>query len=164
MSFNFTPADPRTLRDLPEDGKEYDFIVLGADQRTSRSGNAMLEISIGLFNDPADEIPRWRLREYLIAPRGEDDKPVIRRIYSFCAATGLLDHYKAGTLTTDIIIERTGKLKVRIEEDEQFGPKARVGHWIPREGAKWEANKQPGTSAQPVTQNAPSTDDDQVPF
>lgn len=132
---------------LPPIG-EYDFEVLDASHETSKKGNAMIKLNIGLYSGDAI---RWRIFDYLL-PQLE------AKLRHFCDSTGLLNKYEAGTLTADDCKGRAGRVDIghKIDKTGTYPPSAAVRDYFCR-AAK------PLPEAQPKAQAAPPELDD-VPF
>ena len=111
--------EPKTKQQI-EDGKlfpkgDYSFEIIDASEKKSAAGNDMFEIRLRVSNgNGASRV----LTDYLLPKR-------VAKLYACCAAIGLLDKYKSGTLSDDDFIGGHGKLKLGIEKDKagQYSPK-----------------------------------------
>lgn len=107
---DFTPKDEKDLKKfelLPADSI-YDFEVLEATDRVSKSGNEMIEINLGLYI--TDKIGH-RIYDYLLSQ-------MEAKLRHFCDTTGLLREYENGTLTAAMCKGRAGKCKIGIKTDK----------------------------------------------
>jgi len=118
--------EPKTKQQI-EDGKllpkgEYGFEIVEALEKKSAAGNEMFEIRVRVSN--GNGVSRV-LTDYLLPKRAA-------KLYSCCAAVGLLDKYKSGTLSDDDFIGGRGKLKLGIEKDKsgQYPPKNVVVDYV----------------------------------
>jgi len=101
---------------------EYDFEVLNAEAQTSKAGNQMIKVQIGLFQD--GKIGH-SVFDYLMEKMG-------LKLRHFCAAVGLLSEYNAGALTADMCIGQMGRVKViQDNKGDEFPPKNVVKDYLP---------------------------------
>ncbi len=84
---------------------EYDFQILNAENKTSKSGNAMIEIEVGLFRG---DTMAWKVKDWLL-PAMES------KLRHFCDAAGLLARYESGMLTAEDCRGRSGRCRVAVE-------------------------------------------------
>jgi len=117
MAMNFTPKSEMELTEdrLAKDG-DYDFKVLEASDETSKSGNAMIKLKLGVFNGDA---LRWHVFDYLV-PQMEV------KLRHFCDCTGLLADYESGSLSAQFCRGRAGRCRLVIEEGEGSYPDKNV--------------------------------------
>lgn len=105
----FKPKSEKQLTEdrLAKDG-DYDFQVLECSDETSKSGNTMIKLKLGIFHGDA---LRWHVYDYLV-PQMEV------KLRHFCDCTGLLADYESGTLSAQLCRGRAGRCRIVIEEGE----------------------------------------------
>lgn len=106
-----TPKKEEELKkpfDLLPDNSEYDFEVLNAIDKVSKSGNDMIEINIGIYT--SDKIGP-RIFDYLL-------DAMEAKLRHFCDTTGLLREYENGTLNAEMCRGRAGKCRIGIKKDK----------------------------------------------
>lgn len=147
---------PKTENQLIAEGLmpagEYDFRVITATDGTSKnSGKPMITLELEVFD--ADGRGR-KCRDYLMESMGF-------KLRHFAFATGLGGNYEAGKLEAADMVERTGKLELKVEPEKNGYP-ARNGvkdYVVP------EAGEQP--EPKPVKTTKPAAagpTDDEPPF
>lgn len=145
MALSFSPKTEEQLRveNLLKIG-EYDFDVLSADDVTSKAGNPMIKVNLGIYEGDAI---RARVFDYLLSA-------MEAKLRHFCDTTGLLTKYEDGSLSAVDCRGRAGRVKIGIEEAEgSFPTKNVVKDYVVRK-------------AKPITPApaAPRPEDDDVPF
>jgi len=149
MGLSFNPKTEQEVKTgMNAPAGEYDFEVLFAKDRTSKQGNAMIEIKIGIYRGEAISN---HVFDYLLAK-------MEAKLRHFCDTTGLLAKYESGTLCAEDCVGRSGRVKISIREAEgNFEAKNEVKDYICRP-AKEVAK--PGEQAK-----SPAEDDgDSEPF
>jgi len=146
MSMTFQPRSEKEISEarLAPEG-EYDFQVLEAQDTTSKSGNAMIKLKLGVFSG---EAMRWHIFDYLV-PQME------AKLRHFCDSVGLLAQYEAGTLSADYCRGRAGRCKLVIEEGEGSYPDKNVVKDYVLRKAK---------PLSPPVQAPPPVEDQDIPF
>lgn len=121
----------------------YDFEVMTAEEKISKAGNEMLAIKLKVFRPNGGEA---HIYDYLMELMPD-------KLADFCEAVGVTDKYDVGQLRAIDCMERTGKVKIAIEEDKE-------GKYPPKNVAKSYA------SANQIVKNAPPIEDDdsEIPF
>lgn len=157
----FTPKSERQIRDallLPPG--EYDFEVVKAEDKVSKtSGNEMIELQLRIFHE--DGSPRM-VRDYLVSS-------MELKLNRFCRAVGLSEAYQDGNLTAYACEGVSGRCKLTIQANEQYGDQNSVKDYLvakdEAESPNTDRTKAVGVPAQ-QTANALSnrTPDDQIPF
>lgn len=122
---NFEPKSEEELDEamlLPEG--DYPFEVHKATDKTSSSGNEMIALELYVF----DEQGRGRTqRDWLVA----SDQPLcIKKIRRFCAATGLMEQYESGQLSSDSCYGASGRCSIVQKKSEQYGMQNSVSDYI----------------------------------
>lgn len=92
----------------------YDFEVLTAIDKRSKSGNEMVELELRVHD--RDGKTR-KLRDWLVESEG-----VAYKVRHFAAATGMLAQYEKGELKTDQMPGKTGRCKLGIEKGNDKYP------------------------------------------
>ena|SRR3990167_6024105 len=109
MPLEFQPKTEEELKTfvlLPEG--EYDFDVIGAEEQTSKSGNAMIKLTLKVYGYNGEITTVY---DYLLAS-------LEYKIKHFCDTAGLVAEYEAGTLSADMCSNRSGKCKLKIDKDK----------------------------------------------
>jgi hypothetical protein len=104
---NFAPKSEKELKDalvIPEG--EYDYEVIDAEEKTSKKGNEMIEITLKVFHGDSFRT----ITDYLM-------EAMAFKLRHFCEAGGIIKLYDNGTLTASDCIGCSGKLKLTIEKD-----------------------------------------------
>jgi hypothetical protein len=110
--------EPKT-REQIEDEKlwpkgTYGFEIIEAKEAKSKAGNEMFELRVRLSNGNG---LRRVLTDYLMPQRAG-------KLYSCCAAIGLLDKYRSGVLAADDFIGGRGKALLAVEKGKNgYGPR-----------------------------------------
>lgn len=120
----FQPKTESEIREasLAPDG-EYDFDVLEASDKTSKSGNQMIAAKIGVYGGSH---VRWHVYDYLL--------PLMEaKLRHFCDTTGLLSLYESGRLRAEDCVGRSGKCRIKTKKAEgQYGAKNVVDDYVVR--------------------------------
>jgi len=145
---------PMTEREVAELGLLtpglYDFEIVRAKDGHSKKGAEMITLGVKCFHPDGNLIvSSWLVNQEGFAQRN------IRR---FAAATGLLEKYEAGELTSEDCVGRTGKCTVKIREADR-GPENSIADFKPAEES--DASERPETTV--VSPKVPIEDDD-LPF
>ena len=111
---NFTPnhEENETISEemFPKD--EYDFKVVYAKEKKSKSGNDMIEIIVSVY----DKGKIIRVYDYLL-------EAMAFKLKHFCETTGLETAYTEGTLTAKMCVGKTGRCKLEIQSSPGFPDK-----------------------------------------
>lgn len=87
---------------------DYDFEVYDASEETSAAGNEQIKLTLHVFNT---EGARRTVFDYLVGTQG-----MAYKIRHFAEATGIVAQYEKGNLMPSEIVQRTGRLKLRIKK------------------------------------------------
>lgn len=152
MPLAFTPkTEAQILAEQLAPAGDYDFEILSAEDQTSKSGNPMIKLKLGVYNGDA---MRWQIYDYLVGA-------MEAKLRHFADTCGLLAVYESGRLSAQECTGRAGKVRLVVKEgDGKYPAKNEVKDYIlrpvkPLPGPKAEA---PGDN----TQGEPVQDD--VPF
>lgn len=151
---------PKTEEELEAEANEnllpagtYDFEVLAARERTSKSGNPMIEVEVEVFHDNGS----IKVKDFLM-------EAMQFKLLHFCEVAGLESKYAAGDLEDVDCIGVTGKCKIRIEK----GRKKENGDGNFRDKNSVQDYVKPGEVAAAKTSTPASTamnpPDDDLPF
>jgi hypothetical protein len=103
---------PKSEREIAEDSLlpkgDYSFEVASAENKTSKSGNEMIELKLHVFDDGGD--PRI-LFDYLL-------ESMPRKLRHAAEACGLVSEYDMGSLDAIDFVGKTGTIKVGIQKDK----------------------------------------------
>lgn len=146
----------------------YDISIRTAQEKTSRAGNAMLEVIVVVYHERGEKI----IIDYLVS--NQQDK-----LYAFAAALGLEDRYQAGEMHVEDIEGCTGKAKIGIEAGKPDGKggtypdKNRIAFYVDPARDKPKATqlslapagppRTAAAAAAPAYQS-PRDEDDDIPF
>jgi Protein of unknown function (DUF669) len=156
MDFKFTPKDEKQLAEeniLPEG--VYDFEVIGAEAKISKSGNPMMVVDLCIFDDNGKK--RF-IKDYLL-------ESFLPKLLAFCKETGLRGAYDAGTLSPDDLEGKSGKVELKIEQQGDF-PAKNVVKWYGVKAAKGAAKAKttPAPSSFKPSAPAPDLADEDLPY
>lgn len=98
---------------------EYDFEVVTAEDRISKSGNEMIEVGLLVFAGDA----KRTVKDYLM-------EKMAYKLRHYCYAVGLGKEYESGELTAALCVGRTGRVKLKVEEQDGFRPKNAVADYV----------------------------------
>ena len=137
---DFTPKSEDEIKraSLLEAG-EYDFEILLANHATSKSGNEMIKIKLGIYS--GDRITN-HVFDYLL-PAME------AKLRHFCDSVGLLSKYEQGTLCAEDCQGRSGRCKLVIKEQEGYPPKNDIRDYLCRPAKGIEMTKQQDNDSMP---------------
>lgn len=116
MAMQFTPKTEKEIAEemiFPAD--EYDFEVLTAEDKTSKSGNSMIQVKLGVY--VGSQIRR--IDDYLVPAMSA-------KLRHFCDTTGLLSKYESGTLEAADFFGRAGRVKIAVEPAKEAYPAKNV--------------------------------------
>lgn len=152
MSLSFQPKSEKEIREaqLAPDG-DYDFEVLKSEDATSKSGNPMIRLKLGIYNGDA---MRWHVSDYLVAA-------MEAKLRHFADTTGLLARYESGQMSAQDCTGRAGRCRLAVEEDKEgkYPDKNTVKDYIVR-----PAKPLPGPKPAETPAVAAAADEDDVPF
>jgi hypothetical protein len=147
MKFQPKSADDIKRESLIEPG-EYDFEVLSAEDKVSKSGNEMIAVKLAVYVDgKARHAKDWLMEKMAF------------KLRHFCEATGLLAKYEAGDFTAADCQGRAGKVRIVIQDNPEFGPQNVVKDYV--------VAKQLETAMTPVVKPmsaAEKAHEDSIPF
>ena len=124
MSFSFTPMSEEEIQSMnliPEG--IYDFEVLKANQKVSKSGNEMIEMQLKVWDK---EGKTHLIYDYLVSTQN-----MTYKIKHFCDTVGLEKEYLAGTFNVEACEGLDGKAHILI----QNGQKNPAGGFYPNKNA-----------------------------
>lgn len=154
-------ADETSGALTPWPAGEYDFTVADASEEVSKaSRNEMIKLTLHVFNHDG---AKRTVFDYLMA--GEKGQWKVRH----CAESiGLLAQYEAGSLDTVEMVERSGKLKLRVKPAQgDYQASNAVVDYIPAApGSKPAPAMRAGNPAPRGTNAKTSATDlsDEIPF
>ena len=106
MTLEFQPKTEKEVSEaMLAPAGDYDFEVLKAEDATSKTGNPMITVTIGLYRDGS---VKNRVTDYLL-PAME------AKLRHFCDTTGLLARYEAGTLEAADCEGRAGQVRIVVD-------------------------------------------------
>jgi hypothetical protein len=115
MSYDFTPMTDEEINcfHIIEEGI-YDFEVIKCTRKISKSGNAMAEIQINIWDKNGKTSLIYDYLVFSTVPLN------IKKVKHFCDTVGLQDAYKKGSLPEDL--ERlSGEVLIGIKEEQPKG-------------------------------------------
>jgi len=105
----FTPKTEEEIqRSSLVDPGVYDFVVVAAKDKTSKSGRDMIEIQIKIWDISGIE---HILFDYLL-------EAMAHKLRHFAEATGLIDKYDFGHLTAEDCLGKIGKAEIIIQDGQ----------------------------------------------
>lgn len=138
----------------------YDFTVNKAIEKTSKSGNLMIELDMTVY---LDSRPMY-VRDWLMVGLERQ----LYKVLHFCRSVGLAEKYQAGELNDHDCVGRSGKLKLGVNEGDR-GPQNSVKDYIVDDLAgadNLENYPSPASFDSPLPVSAKQTfdADDSIPF
>lgn len=153
---------PMSEKEIAEAGLlpagEYPFEVVGAEDKISKSGNDMTELTVKVYD--IDGIGH-SIFDYLVATKKSAFK-----IRHFAEAAGLLPNYETGNLPADVMVGRSGYCKVIIRKDDkgEYPDKNQIADYIkPKDGTSAAASSPKSTLPGRQPPMDPDFDQD-IPF
>ena len=126
----FKPKRESELMNLLPKG-EYDFEIMEAADKISKSGNEMIELRVAIWKD---EDVVSRIFDHLM-------EKVAYKLRHCAEACGIIDLYETGNLKASDFEGRTGKCKLDVQKDTtgQYLDKNVVKDYLPRPNGAQEA-------------------------
>ena len=147
MSFTFTPMTEEELQMMSLiPAGIYDFKVVKATQKLSRSGNQMIELQLMIWDR---EGKTHLIYDYLVSIAS-----MVYKIKHFCDAVGLADDYKTGTFDVVQCEGRSGKANIIIQHGK---PNPVGGNYPDKKAVKDYVMK-------PIAVINDQLTDDEIPF
>jgi hypothetical protein len=128
----------------------YDFEVVSGSDEVSKAGNDMIKLGLRVYDHQGT--PNGILFDYLM-------EKVAYKLRHASAACGLLDAYETGVLEGSDFVGKSGKVKLRIQKDEQYGDKNQVADYVVDKDTRPVSS---GAVRKPATVAADLDDD--IPF
>lgn len=139
---------------------EYDFEVLDASDEISQRTNAeMIKLTLQVFNR---EGKTRKVFDYLVSIASMQFK-----VRHFAEATGMVAQYEAGEMDIHDIVNRSGRLKLRIKPAQgNYQEGNEVQDYIPAPMAEARPAARPQPARQPVMAGGSTANDlnDDIPF
>ena len=111
MKFNPIREQANAEQELWENG-EYEFEIIDATEKVSKSGNAMIELRVRISKpDGASHT----ISDYLLAKR-------MGKLRNASVACGLLDKYQRGDLSDENFVGKRGRLRLAVEKSKNGYP------------------------------------------
>lgn len=122
----YQPRDERELQDaMCWPAGVYDFEVVNAEVKESKSGNMMLALSLKIFDPNSDKTRQ--VKDWLV----ESDAPgCLMKLRHYCATVGDLAAYDSGSVENYPGIGACGKLKLGIQRSEDYPPQNKVADYV----------------------------------
>lgn len=117
----FTPKTEKEIKEatLLAPG-EYDFTVVRAEDKKSKSGKDMIKVTLGIYQ--ANGTQRL-IDDYLL-------ESFAHKLRHFAETIGLIAQYEMGQLGADELEGRAGKVKIVIKDQPDYGPKNEVKDYV----------------------------------
>ena len=134
---------------------EYQFAVESAIAKKSKKGADMFEVNLRLYGDGKETL----CRDYLLC-----DGPMAHKLRHFCEVVGKLEDYEAGELYAEAFQGLGGRVKVAVEESDEYPDKNIVKDYVvdrPKEAAAENGSKQ---AAQQAAAQKARPASDEIPF
>jgi len=134
---------------------EYDFSIQDAGEETSTAGNEMIKLTLHVFNRAGN---RRTMFDYLVNTEKWQWK-----VRHFAESVGLIKSYEAGNMDARDVLNRDGRLKLRIKPKRgDYAANNAVNDYLPASGSAPHAS-----AAQRVgggREEPPPPIDDDIPF
>lgn len=147
---------PKTEKEIAEENLwqpgEYSFEVLEAADKTSKSGNEMIELKLKVYADDGGYI---FLNDYLL-------ESMAYKLRHAADACGILEQYNAGSLVAADFAGKAGRVKLVIQKskDPQYSDKNAVKDYV-----KSSAETKASAPVNGVAQETPGKFiDETIPF
>ena len=149
MSFTFQPLSEEEIKALNiiEPGI-YDFEVLDAQEKISKSGNPMIEMQIKVWDLHGKE---KTITDYMVST-----PKMLYKVKHFCDSVGLTQKYESGSFAPYDCIGKTGKLNLTIQKSNDYPDKNSIKDYVVY--AKME-----GSNVSPIKKDDSFINDD-LPF
>jgi hypothetical protein len=155
---NFQPKTVKELQQeserllLPARKEPYPATVESAVDKTSKSGNEMIEIKLKVF---ADDGSHRTVTDYLM-------EAMAHKLFHFAEATGNMDKYESGTLSSNDCEGKELFVKIGIDPaNGNFAAKNVVKDYVsPQSELKHAATKEDAPKAAPKSAPKPPKDSD----
>lgn len=121
----FNPEEEQDIRKamLLEPG-EYDFQVQEAEDKTSKQGNEMIALNLKVYGpDGGTQF----IRDWIVYTDSAMNRLKLRR---FCEAADMLEAYRSGHIDAIDCVGRSGRVKIAIRTDDQYGPQNCVRDYV----------------------------------
>lgn len=121
--------DPNT-KDKEENGSkerevfkpgEYSFMVVEAEEKTSKQGNAMIALKLKVYGEGTDDISVW---DYITAK-------MTWKLKQLCLAIGMEEEFRSGDISPQQFVNRPGALFLDVETSEKYGQQNKVKKYVP---------------------------------
>jgi hypothetical protein len=116
---SFTPKSEEEVLNLLKPGV-YDFQVKTAENSTSKKGNAMIKLTVVVWDKEGNE---HYITDYLMAS-------LMFKLKHFCDTVGLEEKYNQGQFTAEDCLNKSGKCKIRIDEAGEYPAKNSIQDYI----------------------------------
>lgn len=128
VQFDPNDYDPTaTGKFEPVPSGDYPFCVIGAEEKTSKAGNAMLEVRL--------EFDVGRETGINVYDRLVFVSAALWKVHQFCAATGLTEAFNGGELTPYIVQGVSGMAGLVLGEENSKGKRyMEVDEYLPPAG------------------------------
>lgn len=119
----YVPREEKEIRSsLVIPPGEYDFEVVRAAEKVSKSGNDMIELDLKVFHDAGESY----VRDWLVPGSDLGDLKLNR----FAFATGLEDIFFNGGLSEAACLGACGKARITISSSEEYGDQNSVKGYV----------------------------------
>ena len=119
MSLSFAPQTEQEVLNLLKPGV-YDFQVRAAEDTISKKNNPTIKLTLVTWDSSGRE--RF-IKDYL-------STSLMYKLKHFCDAVGLEAKYEAGSFGAADCVGKTGKFKLRVEEQDGYAPKNAVQDYV----------------------------------
>lgn len=146
--------EPKTEKQLAEEGlipagTVCDFEVTEAVEAQSKAGNDMIALKLRVWrpNGTTTTLRDWLLPNY----------PA--KLLAFAKSVGMEDAYNAGAFAAEDLQGKAGKVKVMVENSDQYGAQNRAGFYVGNAAQQPEPARQAQRGG-----GKPAALDDDIPF
>jgi len=115
---DFDPDAGPEFEPLPKG--DYEAVIAVAEAKTSKAGNPMIALTLEIDHDGSTR-KVWDYLTFSDAAKGV--------VGNKCAALGLLDELKDGTLTPESFLGCMCRVRIKHETSEQYGTREKVAFY-----------------------------------
>jgi hypothetical protein len=149
----FIPKSEEELNELFQPGR-YIAEVFKAEEKTSKSGNEMIELQLKVYSQNMSETRL--VFDYLV-----DIKSMAYKIKHFCDSCGITKIYESGKLSAENCIGKSCQVVLIIKEDKEgaYPPKNAIKDYVKKVESNQKTVEVPGFGQGTVESN-----NDDIPF
>jgi hypothetical protein len=105
---------------------EYDFDFVDSEDAVSKNGNDMIAVTLKVYNSNGDS---RKVKDWLL-------ESMAYKLKHACETCGLGDAYEAGSIEAFDLLNRSGRVKLKIEKSSGYPDKNAVVDYVVDDSAK----------------------------